>query len=53
MPLRETPELSVIGVGGISQFSDMIEFWKKGGSLIQVLYFFYLSRPTIFKSNKK
>ncbi|MEX1099234.1 MAG: quinone-dependent dihydroorotate dehydrogenase, partial [Bacteriovoracaceae bacterium] len=33
---RETPSLSVIGAGGISCFQDIMDFWKKGGSFVQI-----------------
>lgn len=33
--LKDTP-MEVIGVGGISDFRDILHFWERGGKLIQV-----------------
>ncbi|MDH5581906.1 MAG: quinone-dependent dihydroorotate dehydrogenase, partial [Bdellovibrionales bacterium] len=29
--LAESPQVELIGVGGISQFDDLVDFWKRGG----------------------
>lgn len=45
--LKETPELSVIGVGGISSISEVIDFWKLGGSFVQIYTSFIFKGPRI------
>jgi dihydroorotate dehydrogenase len=49
---RETPNLSVIGVGGISEFSELIEFWKAGGSFVQIYTSFIYKGPKILHDFK-
>lgn len=44
---RETPDLSVIGVGGIDCFSDILEFWKQGGSMVQIYTSFIFKGPKV------
>lgn len=34
--LKETPDIELIGVGGISSFQDLKEFWSAGGKLAQI-----------------
>ena len=51
--LKETPQLSVIGVGGISEFSELIEFWKAGGSFVQIYTSFIYQGPSILSKFRK
>lgn len=45
----ETPELSVIGAGGISGFEDALDFWQKGGSFVQIYTAFIYQGPKILR----
>lgn len=45
--LKETPELSLIGAGGISSFNDVYDFWRAGGKLLQVYTSFIYQGPKI------
>ena len=33
---RESPDMPVIGVGGISSIDDLVEFWRNGGRVVQI-----------------
>lgn len=46
---RETPDLSVIGAGGISSFQDVLDFWMKGGSFVQIYTSFIYQGPEILR----
>lgn len=46
---KETPDLSVIGAGGISKFEHVLDFWKKGGSFAQIYTSFIFQGPKILK----
>lgn len=50
---KETPDLSVIGAGGIESFQDLLDFWKKGGRLCQIYTSFIYKGPGILKSIQK
>lgn len=49
---RETPEVETIGVGGISSFEDVWDFWKKGGKCMQIYTSFIYQGPSILKNIK-
>ena len=50
---RETPELSVIGAGGISSFQDALDFWRQGGSFAQIYTSFIYQGPKILQDFQK
>jgi dihydroorotate dehydrogenase len=43
----------VIGVGGISNFSDIWEFWKLGGKIVQIYTSFIYQGPFILEKIKR
>lgn len=45
--LQSYPELSCIGVGGISSFDDLWDFWLDGGELAQIYTAFIYQGPDI------
>jgi len=47
---KEVPNLSVIGVGGISSVDHLIDFWKQGGDFAQIYTSFIYQGPGILKS---
>ncbi|MBL7663930.1 MAG: quinone-dependent dihydroorotate dehydrogenase [Bacteriovoracaceae bacterium] len=50
--LRKTkhlPHFTLIGVGGFSDWSDVVRFWKNGGKYIQIYSSFIYQGPTILK----
>ena len=47
---RETPNLSVIGVGGIDSFSEINDFWKQGGSFVQLYSSFIFHGPALLRT---
>jgi dihydroorotate dehydrogenase len=46
---REEKSLSVIGVGGISSFDEVLEFWKQGGSFTQIYSSFIFHGPKLLQ----
>ena len=44
---KEKKDLSVIGVGGISTFEDVLNFWKLGGTFVQIYTAFIYHGPGI------
>lgn len=50
---RETPNISVIGAGGISNFDDILDFWRKGGSFAQIYTSFIFQGPAILAKFQK
>jgi dihydroorotate dehydrogenase len=40
-------DLTLIGVGGISQYEDIVDFWKHGGSFVQVYSSFIYEGPQL------
>lgn len=50
--LRES-NLDIIGVGGISHINDLIDFWKKGGKVMQIYTAFIYQGPRILKVFQK
>lgn len=42
---REVPHMEVIGVGGISSFDDVWDFWKNGGKVVQIYTSFVYQGP--------
>ncbi len=51
--IRETPEVEVIGVGGISSFEDLLDFWKMGGKVVQIYSSFIFQGPMILNNFQK
>lgn len=51
--LRETPAIELIGVGGFSCYEDCLDFWKMGGSLIQLYSAFVFQGPQILQDIEK
>ena len=45
--LKETPQIDLIGVGGIDGFEDVLRFWKKGGRVVQIYTSFIYQGPQI------
>lgn len=45
--LRETPEIELIGVGGVSSFDDVWQFWREGGRAMQVYSAFIFQGPKL------
>ncbi|WP_372655562.1 dihydroorotate dehydrogenase (quinone) [Halobacteriovorax sp.] len=43
----DSPELDLIGVGGISCFADLWDFWKKGGKACQIYSSFIFQGPDV------
>lgn len=50
--LKEDPSQSIIGVGAMDNYSDIQEFWKNGGSFVQVYTGLIYKGPTLLKSIK-
>lgn len=44
---RTNAPLELIGVGGFSQFSDVLDFWKCGGKLVQLYTAFIFQGPSL------
>jgi dihydroorotate dehydrogenase len=51
--VREVDDLSVIGVGGIDTFDEIHEFWKDGGSFVQVYSSFVFQGPKLLNNFQK
>lgn len=47
--LREDPNQIIIGVGGIDSFEEIKEFWKQGGSFVQIYSSFVYHGPKLLK----
>jgi len=47
LKVSKSTDLEIIGVGGISQFSDLVEFWKNGGKVAQIYTSFIYQGPQI------
>tara|TARA_R110000868_G_scaffold143075_13_gene360804 strand:- start:11923 stop:12996 length:1074 start_codon:yes stop_codon:yes gene_type:complete len=45
--LKETPRIELIGVGGVSHFDDVWEFWRQGGRAMQVYTGFIYQGPKL------
>lgn len=45
--LSETPKITLIGVGGVSDFDDLWHFWCRGGRLMQIYSSFIYQGPKI------
>jgi dihydroorotate dehydrogenase len=48
--LRETPRIEMIGVGGISTFDHLWDYWKQGGRFSQIYSSFIFQGPAILNS---
>lgn len=51
--MRETPNHEVIGVGGISSYQDLREFWAHGGNVVQLYSAFIYQGPSVLEKMKK
>lgn len=52
--LQSQTHLTIVGVGGISSFGDILRFWKLGGQWVQVYTAFVYHGPTlIHRLNKE
>lgn len=51
--LKETPRIELIGVGGVSSFDDVWEFWKLGGRAMQVYTGFIYQGPNLLSGISK
>lgn len=51
--LKEDPDQSVIGVGGIENYQQIKEFWKQGGGFVQVYTSFIYHGPSMLKQIQK
>ncbi len=47
--LGKKTNLEIIGVGGISQFDDLLTFWKNGGKVVQVYSAFVFQGPQLIQ----
>lgn len=45
--LGETPEIELIGVGGVSSSQDLFDFWKEGGKIMQIYSAFIFQGPKL------
>ncbi len=50
--LKGVEAFSLIGVGGISDFSDLWKFWQEGGRMVQIYTSFIYQGPEILDSIK-
>ncbi len=50
---RECPDLDVIGVGGISSFQDLWDFWLAGGKAVQIYTALIYQGPAILNQIKE
>jgi dihydroorotate dehydrogenase len=48
--LRETPNQTIIGVGGISTYQEIKDFWKAGGSFVQIYSALIYQGPQLLNS---
>lgn len=48
--LKEDPSQLIIGVGGIDSYTEIKDFWKQGGSFVQVYTGFIYQGPQLLKS---
>lgn len=51
--MKDHPSLDFIGVGGISNFSDLWNFWKAGGRACQIYSSFIYQGPEVLFNMKK
>ncbi len=51
--LREDPTQTVIGVGGISSYNEIKQFWKQGGLFTQIYTSFIYHGPNLLKEIEK
>lgn len=50
--LKETPNMSLIGVGGFSSFDEIFDYWKDGGRAVQIYSSFIFQGPKILSDIK-
>ena len=51
--LRERSTLELIGVGGVSHFSDLLSFWEEGGKVMQVYTAYVYQGPALLHHVKR
>lgn len=51
--LKENPSFEVIGVGGFSNFNDLLDFWNDGGKVAQVYTAYVYQGPDLLKQFQK
>lgn len=51
--LKEKSDLELIGVGGVSNFSDLLSFWNEGGKVMQVYTAYVYQGPEILHHMKR
>ena len=49
---RKIPLFQVIGVGAVSEYEDLVTFWRQGGSVMQVYTSFIYQGPEILQKIK-
>lgn len=47
--MREDSQKEVIGVGGISHYRDLVDFWRHGGNVVQIYSSFIYQGPKILE----
>lgn len=47
--LKEDSALNVIGIGGISSYAEIKEFWQQGGGLVQIYTSYIFKGPQVLK----
>ncbi|MBT3585167.1 MAG: quinone-dependent dihydroorotate dehydrogenase [Halobacteriovoraceae bacterium] len=53
LELTSNSSLEIIGVGGISCFEDLWEFWQQGGKVVQIYSAFIYQGPSILNNFRK
>jgi len=51
--MKNENTLDLIGVGGISEYNDLIDFWKNGGKVCQIYTSFIYKGPAVLVEMKK
>jgi dihydroorotate dehydrogenase len=51
--VKETPEIQVIGVGGVHSFEQLWDFWKAGGKVMQLYTSFIYKGPKVLDEIKQ
>jgi len=51
--MKKYPDLSFVGVGGISDYEDLVTLWRAGGSAAQIYSSFIYQGPEILKKFKQ
>lgn len=51
--MKDDGSLDLIGVGGISEYKDLVDFWKNGGKVCQIYTSFIYNGPGVLVGMKK